>query len=386
MKNIFLIILALIVFGCDVSIKDTIGTRSPELVYEFHSSIPVNSKSSNFSLLSQSWENDLGELFLIRQNYFSNDLNYLFVNSLSDSTVDLTLEFEIEGPNGVGNITEFYFHSFDSIFLIDRYRYLVSLVDSSGKVNRSYRLKEDSSYKPNEDSVLPWSTSKSRIFKVGEVLYIPCIPDSDPYLSQYQRKNLLVKLNIESGEYSTILGFPESYQSGKYFGGPDHIVPSITPYKSPLELLVSFPLNDSIFLFDTKSKQLTPFKWMPSNQREHPSFISYDDRQTDKSKAFQLGTDYYFSINYDPIKNEIWRVFFKQYDEESIENMLSGKSGKPNEKTLLRLNLNTNTLTEVKLEPNSGLNFYDLFVLEEGIIVSVDSLEDRLIFKRIVFQ
>lgn len=348
--------------------------------------IPINSKSSNFSLLSQVWESNAQESFLIRVNYFDSDPNYLFVNSLIDSTLDLALEYEVEGPNGVGNVSEFYFHSFDSIFLVDRYRYLVSLADSSGKVLRSYRLKGDGSNMPDETSVLPWSTSKARIFKRGNSLFIPGIPDKDPYLSHYQKENLLVELNLETGDYSNLLGYPRSYQNGKFWGGPDHILPSISPYQDLDLFLVSYPLTDSIFLFNIKSKKLSPFKLMGSKNKENPIPISFEDSQTDRGRAFQLGTDYYFSINYNPTKNEIWRIFYKGYDEESIKKMLSRESGNPNQKSVLRLNEEINTLGEVELPSDLKVNPYDLIFFREGGFISLDSLEDRLIYKKIEFR
>jgi hypothetical protein len=199
--------------------------------------------------------------------------------------------------NGVGNVSEFYYHSFDSIFLVDRYRYLVSLADSSGKVFRSYRLKGDGSDMPDDISVLPWSTSKARIFKRGNSLFIPGIPDTDPYMSQYQKENLLVELNLATGEFTTMLGYPKSYQSGQFWGGSDHILPSFSPYHDPEVILVSFPLSDSIFLFDIKSKKLSPFKWMRSSKKEDAVPINFEESQTDRGREFQLGTDYYFSVN-----------------------------------------------------------------------------------------
>lgn len=384
MKNVLIILMFLVLItACGKS--DSSEVKEGKLFFDNEDSriIPVNSKSSNFSLLSQVWESDALEPYLIRMNYFDTEPNYLFINSLNDSILDFALEFDVVGPNGVGNVSEFYFHSFDSIFLVDRYRYLVSLADSSGKVLRSYRMKSNDSDMPDDTSVLPWSTSKARIFKRGNSLFIPGIPDKDSYLSQYQKENLLVELNLETGDYSTLLGFPKSYQNGKFWGGPDHILPSISPYKDLDLFLVSYPLSDSIFLFDIKSKKLSPFKWMGSKIKENPIPINFEDSQTDRGRAFQLGTDYYFSINYNPIKNEIWRIFYKKYDEESIKKILNRVSGNPNKKSVLMLSEELNTFKEVELPSELNVNPYDLIFLKEGVFISLDSLEDRLIYRKI---
>ncbi|WP_297336938.1 DUF4221 family protein [Algoriphagus sp.] len=384
MKGLVFVLLALC--ACGETRTNRVDRTESFLEFNEERQIPIHAKSTNFALLTQLWEDASGEAHLIRMNYFSSNPNYLFINSLNDSTLDLTLEFENEGPHGVGNVTEFYFHSYDSIFLIDRYQYRVSLADSSGRVLQSYRIKHSSGNRPDENSVLPWSSSKSRIFKVGNALYIPVIPDVDPFLTGYQKENLLVELDLISGECSSLLGFPNSYKSGEFFGGPEQIIPSISPYKALGQYLVSFPLSDSIFLLDIQTKKMKPFQWMGSRLREDLNFIDFTERQTDRGKAFQLGTDFYFSVNYDPIRKEIWRVFYKKYTEESISKMLDNQSGGPNQKTLLRISENNTRLEEIEIPLNSKLNPYDLMVLKDGFFVSFDSLEDRLIFKKITIR
>ncbi|HAZ23632.1 MAG TPA: hypothetical protein DCY95_02255, partial [Algoriphagus sp.] len=211
MKSLFVFCISLLIFSCSEKYKKV---NLIKLDSNSQKVIPINNLSTEFSILSQLSFREDGEVLFIHLNYFDSDPNYLFVNSLDDPEVDLVLKFDGRGPNEVGGVTDFYFHDYDSIFLIDRYRYQVSLADSSGEVLKRYRLKENDSNMPGEDSVLPWVTSKSRIFKRGRYLYIPCIPDQDPFKSQYKRNNLLIKLDLKSGDYTTLLGYPELYQTG----------------------------------------------------------------------------------------------------------------------------------------------------------------------------
>jgi nitrogen regulatory protein PII-like uncharacterized protein len=352
------------------------------------SKIPVNDKSSNFFVLSQIHLEENGNPLFIHLNYFDSDPNYLFVNSLNDPTLDLVLEFENEGPNGVGGVTEFYFHSFDSIFLVDRYRYLVSLADSSGLVKKSYRLKNNDSNMPDAESVLPWSTSKSRIFLRGKFLYIPTVPDTDPFKSQYKKKNLLLKLDLETGDYTALLGYPEWYQDGSFWGGQDHILPSISPMEDQNKLLISLPLVDSVYLFDLETESMTPYFHMGSSNIERPIPINFEDNQTDKSRHFQLGTDYYFSINYDPYRKEFWRVFFKRYDDESITKILKRESGRSNQKFFLVYDENLKKIGEFEIDEELNMNAYDLLFLENGAFLSAtpDSIEDEVIFRRLIIK
>ena len=352
------------------------------------STIPVNDKSSNVFALSQIHLEENGNPLFIHINYFDSNPNYLFVNSLNDPTLDLVLEFENEGPNGVGGVTEFYFHSFDSIFLVDRYRYLVSLADSSGLVKKSYRLKNSDSNRPDAESVLPWSTPKSRIFLRGKFLYIPTLPDTDPFKSQYKKKNLLLKLDLETGDYTTLLGYPEWYQDGSFWGGQDHILPSISPMEDQNKLLISLPLVDSVYLFDLELESMTPYFYMGSSNIESPIPINFEDNQTDKSRHFQLGTDYYFSINYDPYRKEFWRVFFKRYDEESITKILKRESGRSNQQFFLVYDENLKKIGEYEIDEELNMNAYDLLFLENGAFISAtpDSIEDEVIFRRLIIK
>ena len=352
------------------------------------STIPVNDKSSNVFALSQIHLEENGNPLFIHLNYFDSNPNYLFVNSLNDPTLDLVLEFENEGPNGVGGVTEFYFHSFDSIFLVDRYRYLVSLADSSGLVKKSYRLKNNDSNRPDAESVLPLSFSKSRIFLRGKFLYIPTLPDTDPFKSQYKKKNLLLKLDLETGDYTTLLGYPEWYQDGSFWGGQDHILPSISPMEDQNKLLISLPLVDSVYLFDLETESMTPYFHMGSSNIESPIPINFEDNQTDKSRHFQLGTDYYFSINYDPYRKEFWRVFFKRYDEESITKILKRESGRSNQQFFLVYDENLKKIGEYEIDEELNMNAYDLLFLENGAFISAtpDSIEDEVIFRRLIIK
>ena len=389
MKNILkLLSLAIFLYSCGKVGGEVGGKQDLNLKLGSKKVIPVNDKSTNFSILSQVHMEENGNPLYIHLNYFKSDPNYLFFNSFEDPSFDKVLEFDSEGPNGVGLVTEFYFHCYDSIFLIDRYRYLVSLVDSSGKVKKSYRLKKDESNRPDEDSVLPWNTSKSRMFLRGKFLYIPCNPDFDPFEHQYKRDNLLVKLDLEAGDYTTLLGYPEWYQDGNYWGGPDHKLPSISSFKDPDKVLVSFPLVDSVYLLDLKTEEMIPYFWMGSLNIDNPVPIKFEDSQFEQGRRFQLGTDYYFSINYDHYRKEYWRVVYKKYDEESIDKMLKRQKGGPNHKSMIIYNENLERIGEFDFKNNWRASGYDLFLLTDGAYISStpDSIEDQMIFRKIILE
>lgn len=386
MKSLIVLLISLLIFSCSEKSK---MASSISLEPNSQKVIPINDLSTDYSLLSQVSFQEDGETLFIHLNYFDSDPNYLFVNSLDDSEMDLVLKFDGEGPNEVGGVTDFYFHDFDSIFLIDRYRYQVSLADSSGKVLRRYRLKENDSNMPGEDSVLPWVTSKSRIFLRGSYLFIPCIPDQDPFKSRYIKENLLIKLDLKSGDYTTLLGYPTVYQTDDFWGNPDHIIPSISPSDDLDFMLISFPLADSIYRLNLKTEELEPYFWMGSNHLDPPIFIDFKDNQSDKMRHYQLGTDYYFSLNYDPFRKLYWRIVYKKYDEESLDKMVNRKgAGKPNKKYMIVYDENLDRIGEFGLDSIPKFVGYDFIVLKDGSYISVtpEDVEDEKIFQRIALE
>lgn len=386
MKLFYVLNLSFLIFSCTEKRKEVKGIDLDPMSQKV---IPVNDLSTDFSLLSQVSFQGNGDALFIHLNYFDSDPNYLFVNSLDDPEMDLVLKFDGEGPNEVGGVTDFYFHDYDSIFLIDRYRYQVSLADSSGKVLRRYRLKENDSNMPGEDSVLPWVSSKSRIFLRGSDLYIPCIPDQDPFKSKYKKENLLIKLDLKSGDYSTLLGYPDLYQTDDFWGNPDHIIPSISPSDDPEFIFVSFPLADSIYRLNLKTEELEPYFWMGSDQLDPPVFINFEDYQTDKMRRYQLGTDYYFSLNFDPFRKLYWRIVYKKYDDESLDRMVNRKgSGKPNKKYMIIYAETLNRIGEFDLDSIPKFVGYDFIILKDGPYISVtpEDVEDEKVFQRMVLE
>jgi hypothetical protein len=63
--------------------------------------------------------------------------------------------------------------------------------------------------------------------------------------------------------------------------------------------------------------------------------------------------------------------------------MLNRESGKPNKKPILRLRGEANTIVEVELPSELEFNPYDLIILNNGVFISIDSLEDVLIYRKV---
>ena len=133
---------------------------------------------------------------------------------------------------------------------------------------------------------------------------------------------------------------------------------------------------------------MIPYFWMGSLNIDNPVPIKFEDSQFEQGRRFQLGTDYYFSINYDHYRKEYWRVVYKKYDEESIDKMLKRQKGGPNHKSMIIYNENLERIGEFDFKNNWRASGYDLFLLTDGAYISStpDSIEDQMIFRKLILE
>lgn len=349
--------------------------------------IPINSKSGDFSLLNQYYNSGTGIEYLIHINPFPSNPNYLFLDNISSPNSPIRLEFPVEGPNGIGSMTDFYFHNFDSIFVVDRYAYSLSLVDSSANLLRKYRLNHSQSNYPGDESVLPYFTSNSQAIKRGEILYLPGIPDKESFESGYSKHNLLMVLNLDTGELTYMLGYPSKYKSG-FWGGYDHIIPSISETDDLNKLLISYPIDDSVYIFDLSKQELSPAFYAKSNLLDdiNPAPRFAMDRESVIS--YQYGTDRYFSLFFDSYRKEYYRFVYKAYPEEALQNMLNrtAQTRIVNDKSLMRFDENFNLIKELKL-PSTVTGVDDFISIKSGVYLRLyENNENSKKFIPIVFD
>ncbi|SDA62627.1 protein of unknown function [Algoriphagus alkaliphilus] len=379
-----LVLSATFLCSCDDSKKLNFEKEFKDLLFHPENDIEIslNDLSSNFFMLSQEVSISNDE-FLVFCNPFPNDPNLIFFYNLVDSAKSFTLDFKSEGPNGVGEMSDFFFHNLDSIFVFDRYSYQMSLVDSSGHVKRKFRLKDSEGIESDENSVIPWMDNKSRAIIRDRFLYIPCYPDSDPYFSSYSGENLLMKLDLISGDFDLLLGYPTKYKSGGFWGGPEHILPSIISSLDGNNLVASFPFEDSIYSVDSESGFFKSQVYVKSDivsQVNPLPEISLDRKVRTK---FQLGNDYYFSISKDQYRQRYYLIANKRYSDDSIDKIMNRESGSPNEQSLIVLNKEFQKIGEYQLPKE--FSRYGIFIYKSGVYLLNNENENKLILHNISF-
>ncbi len=337
--------------------------------------IPLDQFSSNFFLLSQLWISETGIEYLVHINTFPSNPNYLFFDDIREPSHSFRLELPVEGPQGVGSVSDFFVSGFDSIFVFDRYAYRMSLIDTSGRINRIYRLKNTEGSKPDADSALPWMTGKSRAFKRKNILYIPAVPDENPYHSGYEKKTLLIALNLDNGLLDYTMGYPSKYKKGGYWGGPDHNMPSIAETPDHDKVLVSYPADDSVYVFDLPKRELQPAFLAKSRILADILPGKFGDNGREAVLGYQLGTDYYFSLVYDPYRKRYYRFASQRYTDEDIAKMINREEGSPNRQSVMVFDSEFNHLTEYLIP--SDLTPYMFYPLSSGTYFALMNMDDE---------
>lgn len=344
----------------------------------------LDSLSSNYWPVGQHWVSKENIQYLIHQNPFPTDPNRLFFSNLNKIDQGFSIEFEVEGPNGVGAITDFYFHNFDSIFLIDRYSYQMSLVDSFGNLKKVFRLKETDGNKPDNSSVLPYTISGRAIMKIGQYLLIPTVPDADPIESDYSLKNLLLVVNLESGQVKKMLGFPKSYK-GAFRGGADHFLPSLSQFQGNT-ILVSYPIVDSIFVFDLETENLVLRFYSSSTLVKNIEAASPSKWGNEDKVRYRLGVPRHYSIIFDHFRKQFLRVSFEAFDQESISEILNRRPAITSRKSSLIVHNETGQIIGSFI---IGLNYnpMDILILESGVFIALNSKnEDKKEYHKILID
>lgn len=380
--HFFLIFLGTLVISCDRAINEEwkVLKVDPNIVISFK----LDSLSSNYWPVGQLWTSKDGSEYLIHQNPFPTDPNRIFFSSLDTSENSFLLNFEVEGPDGVGWTTDFYFHDFDSIFLIDRYSYKMFLVDSTSKLKKVYRLKESDGTNPDDSSVLAYSMENRKIIKLGNSILIPAVPDIEPFETNYALSNLVLEVNIENGEVKRKIGFPRSYQ-GEFRGDPDHFLPSFSSLYEQT-LLVSYPIVDSIFSFDLESNELNPQFYSGSLLVNDISAADPSNWGNEQRINYQLAVPRHYSIIYDPYRKYFLRVSFGGFDSESVSEMTKRRPAlKPRKSSLVFHDISGRVIERFIVE--GDYNPSEILVLQRGLFIAIKSeLEDEKEYHKIIID
>ena len=120
---------------------------------------------------------------------------------------------QVEGPNGVGNITDFLVHTSDSIFVLDANRFKLSLVNQNANLITSFNLL---SKEPNAQNTKPNPFPFTPIVLQDNKIYIASTPFTKESTKYYEREGCVIIVDIITKKITIKYGFPEVCKKNIY--------------------------------------------------------------------------------------------------------------------------------------------------------------------------
>ena len=246
MRNLAL--LFLILFSCETKVykienEYQLKITSPK--YEIY----LDHLTSSFELASQYlpvWRGEEAFAFLNRKN------NEIKIYQLNTGLLSDSIQYQKDGPNGVGRIYEFHIHNEDSIFLNSKFSYRIYLINQESKIlNQYYLLPKNTEFgmggipKGSSQTALPSMPIWHPPTLIDHFLYINSSADRDIFKPEYYDSELIYRLNLQTGEYDYLIEYAEKYKGNVWGVGFESVYSLYN--KNNYSFIFSFPIEDHIY-------------------------------------------------------------------------------------------------------------------------------------------
>lgn len=307
MKNIYFIIFILLCISC----KEKIEIKNPYQVGESEGFKleKVSSKNLNLSKyyghhyrFYQLIETDTSQLY----SFIDYGINGIAIYNFDNGEFVKEIPFEVEGPNGIGQISAFNIVQEDDIYVYSEGSMSLFFVNSESEVLKRWKFSIQEERPVGEIIFEPridvWGFSP--MYLKGEELLMPGIVTGDlPKEMNDSNTFIFSKLNLESSEQSLMLTYPSEYNNGAWYNQAFRGIHTALHGDS---LLISFPISHDIRIVDLKT--------MGQKEISAPSpkikTIKELGIPIDRSTSDQRIDHYLESGTYGPI---LWDKFRKLY-------------------------------------------------------------------------
>ena len=236
---------------------------------------------------------------------------------------------EVEGQNGVGELTGFQVLNRDSILIISHYEFSISIIDWNAKlINKLYA--------PSKTINLRVDGNKQATL-LDSILHVP-FEDFTNYgmVEGFTRNiNTMYRINLNDGSFTSIVGYPSVYQdklTSMYFIKQYSIT---FPYPGKNLFIISYPLYSNLVLVknevidSTKSASIgefhpirpVNFELVPPEHGNHETHF-YGNFSYGKI-AYDESNKVYYRLVWHPAKE--LNLMSKDYDE-AFENITSKRA------------------------------------------------------------
>lgn len=271
--------------------------------------------------------------------------NSIYFYNLEDQRFEKKIQFEKTGPNGVNELSGFLIQSEDSIFVYSYKGRKISLLNKDLEVVKRYSIIS------NEMEVNPQVNSIRKIYKINNNLILNSWGSQREYYKNDNFPNsILTFLDLDNGKLSYDVTYPEKYTEGIWGVQLYQVFHDLN--KSRNELILSFPIDDKIYIYDIENKSIKSEKV----KNDIPLFINPLSKSKEKIsidlmselKTIKSQKTYYFIRYINELEIYI-RIINKEISEEDLN------SGDPfkisfGESTIQFINKDFELISEAQLD------------------------------------
>ena len=308
--------------------------------------------------------------------HFTDNQNTIHFLSFSTQEPKFRLNFDYNGPNGVGSFYKYYFHNFDSIFVNRHMTDDIYLLDSSGQViDKMNYLGHDVSASFDGFKIYHEEDSVFGIFASSPAGYWL---EVEPLKSNIFIKSMLNGKNYKALNYVYPKSFEESKSSNL----------SIYPVFTENKIIVGFKGSHQVFVLNTKNNKLQSKK--VESKFSEGVMRSLDAPNINEHTRYAIQHLSYSYILWDKYKKVYYR-FVKLPYMPKLDEDLNSLLRYPPKFSLMVLDENLNILAEKELKSRT-YELRDSFVTPEGLWVSThhpanpNIVEDQFRFQLVQFE
>lgn len=321
--------------------------------------IPVDAKTSAIHSLVKYNENKSNQ-----EIYFVDGDNIKFYDIDRHQQVR-EINLPLEGPNGTQGGEQVLYISDDTIFVKGHNPLFIHQINSSGKKIKTFDLSKNTEgrvFYSNSNSTLEYYKRNLYIYLNAGISGDKIILDAPAFFS----------ISTDNGLVSSLpFKFPLPFRDDSKQWVFIHYNPGVT--LSNNELLVSFPLLDSLYAYSIPKKTIINQQSLPSNFQTRPNEVVTRSSNMNVEKAFygqyQTTTAYNYIIK-DDYRNVYYR-FVLHSKEYEAKNGLIALEAIMNEKpiSIQIINKELRCIGEIEL-PKKRFAIDDYFVGKNGLYIS----------------
>lgn len=310
-------------------------------------------------------------------------IEYFDLNNEKHITTQI---FETEGNQGLGNVSNYFIISEDSIAIFNDRQLLLT--------NKDLKILEVYNYMDNYDKLwyILQDSNKGQVVFKNNKLYFGKADFEYTNSNAFYSSKISTEIDLATGEFieHTSMTFPKSYFD-KCWGNYTTRINRDYNHKND-NFIYSFPTNHNLFVFDPfedKLKNTIEAKsvFLPE-EFESMNCKHYDDY--DREREYYLKTGKYLKILHDPYQDIYYRfVELPMNDEDVIYYTGRADALYSTEIAVMILDHNLKVIGETKLPKNTYIN-WDFFILEDGLYISANNPnnenydEDKLVYHRFI--